>query len=144
MRRLKGASAHTALLLVAFAAGAGCSLAVALLAGSKVFALMKRSLGAEEWIRRALGAAVLVGVVAIASGWDTGILQRVSLASTSGLEQRLIDRFRPVAYAGDSSSGAEQAAKIQLDNEGSLPSLDGAVAWLNSPPLTRESLKVES
>jgi cytochrome c biogenesis protein CcdA/thiol-disulfide isomerase/thioredoxin len=141
---IEGASAHTAFLLVAFAAGAGCSLGVALLAGNKVFALMKRSLGTEEWIRRGLGVAVLVGVVAIASGWDTGILRRVSLASTAGLEQRLVDRFRPVAYARgvqppDGSSAATE--QIQLANEGPLPSLDGAVGWLNSAPLTRDSLK---
>jgi cytochrome c biogenesis protein CcdA/thiol-disulfide isomerase/thioredoxin len=137
---IEGASAHTALLLVAFAAGAGCSLAVALLAGNRVFALMKRSLGAEEWIRRGLGVAVLVGVVAIASGWDTGILRRVSLASTAGLEQRLVDRFRPVAYARANAT-AEPAGEVQLSNDGPMPSLDGAVAWLNSAPLTRESLK---
>ena len=137
---IEGASAHTAFLLVAFAAGAGCSLGVALLAGNKVFALMKRSLGAEEWIRRGLGVAVLVGVVAIASGWDTGILQRVSLASTAGLEQRLVDRFRPVALT-HASEPAGAAVQVQLSNEGQLPSLDGAVAWLNSAPLTRESLK---
>jgi|HubBroStandDraft_5_1064220.scaffolds.fasta_scaffold19949_2 cytochrome c biogenesis protein CcdA/thiol-disulfide isomerase/thioredoxin len=131
-----GATAHTAVLLVAFAAGAGCSLAVALLAGNKVFALMKRSLGAEEWIRRGLGVAVLVGVVAIASGWDTGVLRRVSLASTAGLEQRLVDRFRPIADAAPSGVG-----QVQLSNDGPFPSLDGAVAWLNSAPLTRESLK---
>jgi cytochrome c biogenesis protein CcdA len=110
---IEGASSHTALLLVAFAAGAGCSLAVALLAGNKVFALMKRSLGAEEWIRRGLGVAVLFGVVAIASGWDTGALRRVSLASTAGLEQRLVDRFRPVAYARGSAT-AEPAGQVQL------------------------------
>jgi cytochrome c biogenesis protein CcdA/thiol-disulfide isomerase/thioredoxin len=137
---IEGASAHTAFLLVAFAAGAGCSLAVALLAGNKVFALMKRSLGAEEWIRRGLGAAVLVGVVAIASGWDTGVLRRVSLASTAGLEQRLVDHFRPVAYARGSAT-AESPGQVQLSNEGTMPSLDGAVAWLNSAPLTRASLK---
>jgi cytochrome c biogenesis protein CcdA/thiol-disulfide isomerase/thioredoxin len=136
---IEGASSHTALLLVAFAAGAGCSLAVALLAGNKVFALMKRSLGAEEWIRRGLGVAVLFGVVAIASGWDTGALRRVSLASTAGLEQRLVDRFRPVAYARGSAT-AEPAGQVQLSNEGPCPSLDGVVAWLNSAPLTRESL----
>jgi cytochrome c biogenesis protein CcdA len=66
---LQGPSAHTTFLLLAFAAGAATSLALALLAGNKVFAAMKRSLGAEEWIRRALGAAVLVGVVAISFGW---------------------------------------------------------------------------
>jgi cytochrome c biogenesis protein CcdA/thiol-disulfide isomerase/thioredoxin len=141
---IEGASAHTALLLVAFAVGASCSLAVALLAGNRVFALMKRSLGAEEWIRRGLGVAVLVGVVAIASGWDTGILRRVSLASTAGLEQRLVDRIRPVTYArgtqpADGSSAAPE--QIQLANEGTLPSLDGAVGWLNSAPLTREGLR---
>lgn len=137
---IEGASAHTALLLIAFAAGAGCSLAVALLAGNRVFALMKRSLRAEEWIRRGLGVAVLVGVVAIASGWDTGVLRRLSLASTSGIEQRLVDRFRPVAYARGRNTG-EPAEQVQLGNEGPLPSLEGAVAWLNSAPLTRESLK---
>jgi cytochrome c biogenesis protein CcdA len=96
---LEGPSVHTAFLLLFFSAGAATSLAVALLGGSKVFAMMKKSLRAEEWIRRGLGAAVLVGVVAIAFGWDTGILRRLSLSSTSGVEQELLDRFRPVAYA---------------------------------------------
>jgi thiol-disulfide isomerase/thioredoxin len=81
-----------------------------------------------------------VGVVAIASGWDTGVLRRVSLASTAGLEQRLVDRFRPItsARADAAPSGVGQ---VQLSNDGPFPSLDGAVAWLNSAPLTRESLK---
>jgi len=136
-----GPGARTDFLLIAFAAGAGCSLAVALLAGNKVFALMKRSLGAEEWIRRGLGVAVLVGVVAIASGWDTGVLRRLSLASTSGFEQSLVDRLRPAAHTRGTASTAAQAVDIQLRNEGPLPSLDGAVAWLNSAPLTREDLK---
>src|SRR5271156_931936 len=137
---IEGASAHTALLLVAFAAGAGCSLAVALLAGNKVFALMKRSLGAEEWIRRGLGVAVLAGVIAIAFGWDTGILRRLSLGSTSGVEQTLLERFHPIAYAR-SSETAPAATQVQLTNEGSMPGLDGAVAWLNSPALKTKELR---
>jgi cytochrome c biogenesis protein CcdA/thiol-disulfide isomerase/thioredoxin len=137
---LQGPSVHTTFLLLSFSAGAATSLAVALLAGNKVFSLMKKSLGADEWIRRALGVAVLVGVVAIALGWDTGILSRFSLANTSGVEQRLLDRFRPVAYAKAKESAAVLET-VQLDNEGSFPSLDGAVQWLNSPPLTREQLK---
>jgi cytochrome c biogenesis protein CcdA/thiol-disulfide isomerase/thioredoxin len=92
---LGGASTHTALLLLAYAAGAATSLAIALLAGGRVFAAMKRSLGAEEWVRRVLGVAVLVGVVAVAFGLDRGILTRLSLASTSNLEQRLVDRLHP-------------------------------------------------
>jgi cytochrome c biogenesis protein CcdA/thiol-disulfide isomerase/thioredoxin len=140
---LQGPSAHTAFLLLAFALGAAASLAIALLAGNKVFSWMKKSLGAEEWIRRGLGVAVLVGVLAIAMGWDTGILRRFSLsAGTSGVEQKLVDRFHPVAYAKMVDSESSQpAAAIQLGHEGPFPSLNGAVAWLNSAPLTREQLK---
>jgi len=65
---LQGASVHTSLLLLAYAAGAATSLALALVAGARVFAVMKRSLGAGEWIRRGLGVAVLVAVGAIALG----------------------------------------------------------------------------
>jgi cytochrome c biogenesis protein CcdA/thiol-disulfide isomerase/thioredoxin len=138
---LQGPSAHTTFLLLSFSAGAATSLAVALLAGNKVFSLMKKSLGADEWIRRGLGVAVLLGVVAIALGWDTGILSRLSLASTSGLEQRLLDRFRPVAFAKGNEAASAPSVTVKLDNEGPFPSLDGAVKWLNSPPLTREGLK---
>jgi cytochrome c biogenesis protein CcdA/thiol-disulfide isomerase/thioredoxin len=137
---IQGVSAHSVFLLLAFALGAGASLALALLAGNKVFALMKRSLGAEEWIRRGLGVAVLAGVIAIAFGWDTGILRRLSLGSTSGVEQTLLERFHPIAYAR-SSETAPAATQVQLTNEGSMPGLDGAVAWLNSPALKTKELR---
>lgn len=139
---VEGASARSAFLLLAFALGAATSLALALLAGKKVFTLMKRSLGAEEWIRRGLGMAVLLGVVAIASGLDTGLLTRVSLASTSGIEQRLVDRFRPGSVnASGAAGGVVNGATVALRNEGAMPSLDGAVSWLNSPPLTNAELR---
>ena len=80
---LEGANAQTSFLLLAYAAGAATSLALALLVGGRVFAAMKRSLGAGEWIRRGLGVAVLAGVAAIALGLDTGFLTAISIASTS-------------------------------------------------------------
>jgi cytochrome c biogenesis protein CcdA/thiol-disulfide isomerase/thioredoxin len=89
---LRGASIGTSALLLAYAAGAATSLALALAAGGRVFAAMKRSLGAGEWIRRGLGAAVLVGVAAIALGLDTGFLTQISAANTAALEQKLLDR----------------------------------------------------
>jgi cytochrome c biogenesis protein CcdA/thiol-disulfide isomerase/thioredoxin len=133
---VQGANTGTLFLLLAFAAGAACSLATALLAGSRVFALMKRSLAAEEWIRRGIGVAVLAGALAVIFAWDTGILRRLSLAGTSGIEQRLLDRFHPVTYAGGNA-----AEPIHLGNEGTLPSVGGAVSWLNASPLSRNDLK---
>jgi cytochrome c biogenesis protein CcdA/thiol-disulfide isomerase/thioredoxin len=133
---LQGASAHTALLLLAYALGAATSLAVALLAGGRLFAAMKRSLGFDEWIRRALGVAVLIAVVVVAFGLDRGVLTRLSLASTGGLEQHLLDRFHP----------ADQPKRVVLTqtidvSDSTTPDLSGATAWINSPPLTLESLR---
>ena len=90
---LEGANFGTSSLLLAYAAGAATSLALALLVGGRVFAAMKSSLGAGEWIRRGLGVAVLAAVVAIMLGLDTGVLTRISTASTAALEQGLLDWF---------------------------------------------------
>ncbi|WP_226503862.1 cytochrome c biogenesis protein DipZ [Pseudomonas sp. MWU16-30317] len=133
---LQGASIGSTLLLLAYAAGAATSLAIALLLGGKVFAAMKRSIGAGEWVRKVLGAAMLLGVVAIASGLDTGILAQVSTASTGGLEQSLVDRV-----IGKKAEKVGETDLTKLPIEGDLPSLDGAVQWLNSPPLTAEGLR---
>ena len=151
---LEGASAGTSLLLLAYAAGAATSLALALLAGGRVFAAMKRSLGAGEWIRRGLGAAVLVGVAVIALGLDTGFLTRISATTTAALEQELLDRTgavisgpgdrAPSAVEMTDAAGATMAprqAQAALPVEGALPPLAGAVKWLNSPPLTAEGLR---
>jgi cytochrome c biogenesis protein CcdA/thiol-disulfide isomerase/thioredoxin len=137
---LEGASVRTSLLLLAYAAGAATSLALALLIGGRVFKAMKRSLGAGEWIRRGLGVALLAGVVVIALGLDTGFLTRLSLASTSKLEQALVDRVDPTIVAR-----ADRPSTIATDPplgvEGPMPSLSGAVEWINSPPLTAEGLR---
>ncbi|MBT2144626.1 MULTISPECIES: cytochrome c biogenesis protein DipZ [unclassified Rhodanobacter] len=133
---LNGASVQTTLLLLTYAAGAATSLGLALLIGGKVLALMKRSLGAGEWVRRALGVLVLCGVAAIALGLDTGLLTRVSLASTGGIEQKLINAVRPAPVPQPAPKAGEP-----LPVEGTFPSLAGATQWLNSPPLSTESLR---
>ena len=139
---LQGASVQTSLLLLAYALGAATSLTLALWVGGKAFATMKRSLGASEWIRRGLGAAVLLAVVVIALGLDTGFLTRVSLASTTSLEQGLLNRLHSAAKAQPAMMRTQPVAQNRdLPIEGALPSLAGAVAWLNSPPLTTQGLK---
>jgi cytochrome c biogenesis protein CcdA/thiol-disulfide isomerase/thioredoxin len=145
---LHGASAQTSLLLLAYAAGAASSLAAALLVGGRLFQAMKRSLGAGEWIRRGLGVALLCGVAAIALGLDTGVLSQLSLASTTRLEQALVDKVRPGPEAGPASAADAVAAAPAMKNaaadlpvEGRLPSLAGAVQWLDSEPLSAGQLR---
>jgi cytochrome c biogenesis protein CcdA/thiol-disulfide isomerase/thioredoxin len=164
---LQGASVQTSLLLLTFAAGAATSLALALLAGGKVFAAMRRSLGTGEWIRRGLGGAVLAAVVAIALGLDTGALTRISAASTAWLEQGLLDRFKPESKAANVETtpsvvmngpgmmggpamtggptmmmkGKPEDQSGELPVEGALPPLAGVTAWLNSPSQTLDTLK---
>jgi cytochrome c biogenesis protein CcdA/thiol-disulfide isomerase/thioredoxin len=162
---LQGANARTSLLLLTYAAGAATSLALALLVGGRVFQFLKRSLGAGEWVRRGLGVAVLAAVAAIALGLDTGLLTRISLAGTSRIEQALVEKAGPVGtHPGGSMAGGAMMAgggamtggaamtgggSMQMSAhggqtlpiEGELPPLSGAVAWLNTPPLTPESLR---
>jgi len=131
---LSGANASTTLLLLAYALGAATSLGLALLVGGRVFAAMKRSLGAGQWIRRILGVLVLAAVVVIALGLDTRLLTRISSGQTNAIESGLA---RLLGLDDAMPSGGSSG----LQDEGPLPSLDGAVAWLNSPPLTNEQLK---
>jgi cytochrome c biogenesis protein CcdA/thiol-disulfide isomerase/thioredoxin len=131
---LQGLSASTTGLLLAYAAGAATSLAVALFAGNRVFAALKRGLGAEEWIRRVLGVAILFAVAAVALGFDKGLLTQISLNSgASRLEQSVLDRLHPAPVSSE-----ERGSGSALTN---LPPLDGATAWINSAPLTPAALK---
>lgn len=134
---IQGATVHTSFLLLSYAAGAATSMAVALLAGGKVFAAMKRFLGAERWIRPAIGVAVLLAVLSVAFGLDRGLLTQLSLSSTSGLEQKLLDRFHPKQQARTTSKVTVSADGDNSDE----PSFDDATTWINSLPLKLDQLR---
>ncbi|WP_454819327.1 cytochrome c biogenesis protein DipZ [Labrys neptuniae] len=149
---LQGANVETTLLLLAYAAGVATSLAGALLVGGRLLAAMKHSLGIGERIRQGLGVAVLVGVGTAALGLDTGVLARLSYAGTVTIEQAILDRLhvdpRTAVASSLAASGmliasvkAQTPFRSDLPVEGQAPSLDGAVAWLNSPPLSTEQLR---
>lgn len=159
---LQGPSVHTSLLLLAYAAGAVSSLALALLAGGRVFTALKRSLGVGEWFRKGLGVAVLAGVMAVALGLDTGLLAQLSSGSGEPIEKALLQRFGPapatenplkLPIALDEHSTPDPGFFLKMADlppkrmplilpvEGTMPPLAGAVEWLNSDPLTAEQLK---
>jgi thiol-disulfide isomerase/thioredoxin len=128
------------LLLLAYAAGAAVSLAIALLASQRLFNALKRSLGAEVWIRRILGAAVLAGVGIIALGLDRGLLTQLSLASTSSIEQSLVDRLQPKKDAPAMMMMSRTAPGKSTGPE-TLPDLSSAQLWINTQPLSAAALK---
>jgi cytochrome c biogenesis protein CcdA/thiol-disulfide isomerase/thioredoxin len=138
---LKGASAGTTLLLLAYALGAATSLALALLVGGKVFARMKKSMGASERIRQVLGVLVLAGVAAIALGLDTRVLSKFSSAQTASLESGLARTLGASQAMDESVTRTGKMGELILPALGDLPPLDGIGPWYNSPPLTREQLK---
>lgn len=133
---LQGAGVGSTFLLLAYAAGAATSLALALLVGGRVFKTMKGALGVGEWMRRGLGALVLVGVVAIGLGLDTGLLTRISAGSTGRLEQALL-----TTIGRGAPMNAAPADLANLPVEGAMPPLTGATTWINSPPLPPRQLR---
>src|SRR5215218_9269989 len=138
---LNGASFSTSLLLLAYALGAATSLALALLIGGKLFARMKKSLGASERIRQALGVLVLLGVAAIALGLDTRVLSKLSSAQTASLESGLAQRLGANQAKSQTKAPTNAMGQLLLPVEGELPPLTGLGPWLNSGPLTREQLR---
>ncbi|HXN98669.1 MAG TPA: cytochrome c biogenesis protein DipZ [Candidatus Acidoferrales bacterium] len=136
---IQGPGARSSLLLLFYALGAATSLGIALLAGKKVFSALKRSLFFDVWIRRVLGAAVIVGAIAIALGWDTGLLTKFSFVNTAKAEEHLIGTLG----SGKASLVPVRAAAAPpvLPDEGPMPDLGGAVGWINSPPLNGKSLR---
>jgi cytochrome c biogenesis protein CcdA/thiol-disulfide isomerase/thioredoxin len=140
---IQGPGTRSSFLLLSFALGAATSLGIALFAGNKVFSALKRSLSFEVWIRRGLGVAVILGVAAIALGWDTNLLTKFSFVNTSKAETNLINALSPqkTGTLTVSVAAGRPGSGPVLGDEGPMPELSGAVAWLNSPPLTRDSLR---
>lgn len=139
---LNGASVGTSSLLLAYALGAVTALALAVWVGGRVFRALQARLGLGNVVRRVLGVAALLAVVAIGLGWDTGLLTRLSAVSTARIEQGLLDAVpdaQPAAPPMMMMAAGQAGAPLPV--EGTLPSLGGATGWLNSPPLSAEQLR---
>jgi hypothetical protein len=120
-------------LLLAYALGAATSLALALLAGGRMLAFLKRTFRVGEWLRRGLGVAVLAGVVLVAAGLDVQLLSRISFASTASIEETLLN------WTGVHGAAASTTAPID-DAASPSASAYGRQSWVLPPAPRIDSL----
>ena len=135
---LQGANAGTSLLLVAYGAGSALSLGTLIFAGRGLVNRLKPSIPVTGWLRRGAGVAVLAGAVMISTGADDVLLANTSSEGGSRVEKGLLETVPKVVDYLVSKVKSDSS----MDNaKGAMPSLSGAVAWINSPALSNESLK---
>ncbi|MFS2068611.1 cytochrome c biogenesis protein DipZ [Pseudomonas sp. CT11-2] len=134
---LQGANAQTSLLLVAYGLGSALSLGTLIFAGRGLVNRLKPSIPVTGWLRRGAGAGVLVAAAVIATGTDNRLLAGTSSEGVTSVEQQVLETVPKVVDYLVSKVKADpmDAAK------GAMPSLSGAVEWLNSPALSNDSLR---
>lgn len=136
---LQGASAETSLLLVAYGLGSALSLGTLIFAGRGLVSRLKPSIPVTGWLRRGAGCAVLLAAVVISTGADNTLLAGTSSQGANAVEQSILETIPKAVDYVVSIVSAESST--ELGAKGSMPSLSGAVEWLNSAPLSSESLR---
>nr|WP_314581833.1 cytochrome c biogenesis protein DipZ [uncultured Pseudomonas sp.] len=136
---LQGPSAQTSLLLLAYGLGSAVSLGTLIFAGRGLLSRLKLSLPVTAWLRRGAGCAALLVAVVIASGSQSQLLAGTSSQGAAAVEQHLLTGVpKVIDFLVDS---VKAATAPDVSDKGEMPSLSGAVEWLNSPALSKESLK---
>lgn len=146
---LLGPTAHTSLLLLSYATGAAAALWVALRLGSNTLKSLKERLVPGMAGRRVAGAAMLAGVIAVASGLDTAVLAKISAPGSDRIESSLLARFMPRADAAEVTGAGTPPGQTteavprpsRLPVKSVRPNLDGGTHWLNTEPLSMASLR---
>jgi cytochrome c biogenesis protein CcdA/thiol-disulfide isomerase/thioredoxin len=144
-------AARAAPMFLTFALGAVMSLAAVLTVGARVLARIKRAGATETAVRRVLGVATLVTVVAIFLGYDQLLFGKGGLVKTASAEEHLVSTLaperaqpKPPGMSLDEFAAEEHAldAAIHLDKaDGDLPGFDGGTEWINSGKLSPQALK---
>lgn len=114
-------------LLLSYSLGAATSLALALVAGNRFLGTLKKFLKVDQTIKKVLGVAVLLGVIAIVFNLDRTVLTQISKLSTTQIESKLL-------------SFTDRKPKDESTIIKTLPEISGAVAWINSQPLEKTDL----
>ena len=138
---LQGANAQTSLLLVAYGLGSALSLGTLIFAGRGLVNRLKSSIPVTGWLRRGAGVAVLAAAAVISTGADKTLLAGTSSEGVSSVEKSVLETVPKVVDYLVSKVKADAS----MDNaQGAMPSLSGAVEWLNSPALTNDDPERQS
>lgn len=135
---LQGANAQTSLLLLAYGAGSALSLGTLIFAGRGLVNRLKPSIPFTGWLRRGAGVAVLAAAAVIATGFDKTLLANTSSQGVASVEKSVLENVPKVV---DYFVSKVRADSPMEEGKGAMPSLSGAVQWLNSPELSTESLR---
>jgi cytochrome c biogenesis protein CcdA/thiol-disulfide isomerase/thioredoxin len=135
---LRGPGVETSLLLLTYGLGAATSLAAGLLFGRRLLGAFGWSMRWGDGFRRVVGAAVVVGVAMIWLGLDTGLLTRLSSATTNLLEGRLIAKLGAAPATARANTPERVASAESLPAP--LNALLGIQPWLSSR-LTPDDLR---
>jgi len=136
---LQGANAQTSLLLLAYGAGSALSLGTLIFAGRGLVNRLKPSIPFTGWLRRGAGVAVLAAAAVISTGADKTLLAGTSSEGVASVEKNVLENAPKVIDYFISKVRADSTSDEQ--GKGAMPSLAGAVQWLNSPELSAESLR---
>ncbi|WP_323160917.1 cytochrome c biogenesis protein DipZ [Pseudomonas fluorescens] len=136
---LQGANAQTSLLLLAYGAGSALSLGTLIFAGRGLVNRLKPSIPFTGWLRRGAGVAVLAAAAVISTGADKTLLAGTSSEGVASVEKNVLENAPKVIDYFISKVQADSTSDEQ--GKGAMPSLAGAVQWLNSPELSAESLR---
>ncbi|WP_236196824.1 cytochrome c biogenesis protein DipZ [Pseudomonas glycinae] len=136
---LQGANAQTSLLLLAYGVGSALSLGTLIFAGRGLVNRLKPSIPFTGWFRRGAGVAVLATAAVIATGADNLLLANTSSQGVASVEKSVLENVPKVVDYFVSKVRADSTEDEA--SKGAMPSLSGAVQWLNSPELTADSLR---
>ncbi|MFJ2458473.1 cytochrome c biogenesis protein DipZ [Pseudomonas neuropathica] len=135
---LQGANAQTSLLLLAYGAGSALSLGTLIFTGRGLVNRLKPSIPFAGWLRRGAGVAVLATAAVIATGVDKTLLANTSSEGVASVEKRVLENVPKVVDYFISKVRADSPIE---EGKGAMPSLAGAVQWLNSPELNADALR---
>ncbi|HDG1690277.1 TPA: cytochrome c biogenesis protein DipZ [Kluyvera georgiana] len=124
---VQGNTVSSGVLLAAYGGGCAVMLALLWLGGQRVMRWLRARTTVVELLKRLGGVAMLASVILIASG-TTSVFQGANTLSLR-LEQHLVS-WVPAT-----------PVKLQPVADSALPQLTGGTGWINSAPLSRETLK---